>query len=224
MPRPDDDDVLPGDEGAAPQPDALRCCRGCRTHRGSARTRAASHSAAEWTRRSSRSAATVRCRSRSGANIAAFTSQPERRPDHERDADADEIIAAEREGEEIGCECADRDHVRVGEVDLHQNAVDQREAQCDEDVEASEDDTVDCLLQRRRSASTAQFQASAFHDRFRQGLHVVDGVHLDVLIGLVELDAAGHAGKTLCGRHAVADRLRVLAAAAHHVGNHHIWS
>ena len=47
----------------------------------------------------------------------------------------------------------------------------------------------------------------------------MDRVHLDVLIRLVELDAAGHAGKILCGRHDVADRLRVLAAAANHVGD-----
>src|SRR6202011_6093483 len=67
--------------------------------------------------------------------------------DDERYGDAGEIVAAEREGEEIGCECADRDHVRVGEVDLHQNPVDERESQCDQDIEASEDYTVDCLLQ-----------------------------------------------------------------------------
>src|SRR5437762_5358297 len=53
------------------------------------------------------------------------------------------------------------------------------------------------------------------------GLHVMDGVHLDVLVMGVELDTAGHAREALGGRKNVADALGVLAATAHDVGDHH---
>ena len=47
----------------------------------------------------------------------------------------------------------------------------------------------------------------------------MDGIHLDVLIGLIEFDAAGHTGKVLCSGHDIANRLRVLAAAANDVSD-----
>src|SRR2546428_36724 len=76
-------------------------------------------------------------RSRSGAKIAAFTSQPSAAP-HERDADTREVIAAEYEGKEIRRERADGYNVRVREIDLDENAVDKSEPQCHEDIEAPE--------------------------------------------------------------------------------------
>src|SRR5262249_44546912 len=70
-----------------------------------------------------------------------------RRADHKRDADTDEIIAAEGEREEIGRECADGHDVRVREIDLHENAVDEGEPQCHEDIETAEDYAIDSLLE-----------------------------------------------------------------------------
>src|SRR5882757_9105382 len=57
--------------------------------------------------------------------------------------------------------------------------------------------------------------------QIRLGLHVVDGVHLGVLVVLVELDTAGDAGESLGGGQRVADRLRVLGAALYHIGDQH---
>src|SRR5713101_126040 len=52
-------------------------------------------------------------------------------------------------------------------------------------------------------------------------LHVVNRIHLGVLVSLVEFDAAGHAGEALCRSKTVADGLGVLGAAAHHVCDQH---
>src|SRR5665213_3715969 len=52
-------------------------------------------------------------------------------------------------------------------------------------------------------------------------LHVMDRIHFGVLVGLVEFDAAGHAGEILGRRKSVTDGLRVFAAAAHHVCDQH---
>jgi len=65
---------------------------------------------------------------------------------HEGDADAGEVVAAEGIGEEVGCECADRHHVGMREVDLDEDPVDQGEPQCHEDIETPQDDAVDPLL------------------------------------------------------------------------------
>src|SRR3984893_11017035 len=53
-------------------------------------------------------------------------------------------------GEEIGRERAERDDVGVGEIDLHQHAVDQGQPECDQHVEAAEHEPVDALLQGDR--------------------------------------------------------------------------
>ena len=89
----------------------------------------------------------------------------ERSADEERDADAQQIIAADRKGEEIGREGPDGDDVGMREIDLDQHAVDEREPQCHEHVEAAEDDAVDALLQRDRQHAWDQFQPSDFHER-----------------------------------------------------------
>ena len=68
-------------------------------------------------------------RSRSGAKIAGVHQPAERGADRQRDADADEVIAAEQVHEEVGGERAERDDVGMREVDLDQDAVDQREPQ-----------------------------------------------------------------------------------------------
>ena len=47
----------------------------------------------------------------------------------------------------------------------------------------------------------------------------MDGVHADVLVVLVEFDAAGDAGEILRRRERIADRLGILAAAANDVCN-----
>src|SRR5215472_13678583 len=47
----------------------------------------------------------------------------------------------------------------------------------------------------------------------------MDRIHLDVLVAIVEFDTAGHAWKVLRRGHGIADRLRVLAAAANDVGD-----
>src|SRR5215831_4732473 len=56
--------------------------------------------------------------------------------------------------------------------------------------------------------------------QMRQRLHIVNRIHLGVLVALVEFDAAGHTGKVLRRGHDIADRLRVLAAAANDVSDH----
>src|SRR4051794_20034005 len=49
----------------------------------------------------------------------------------------------------------------------------------------------------------------------------MDGVHLDVLVGLVELDASGNAGIALGGSKPIADGLSILSAALDHIGDQH---
>src|SRR6516164_8075043 len=58
-----------------------------------------------------------------------------------------------------------------------------------------------------------------FPRQIRLGLHVMDGIHFDILVGLVELDASSHTGKILgCGE-PIADRLRIFGASLYHIGN-----
>src|SRR5262245_62385236 len=101
-------------------------------------------------------------------------------------------------------------------IDLHEDAVDEGKPQCYEDIEASEDDTVDGLLEddgrHDRSVPVKRLPGEV-----RQCLHVVDRVHLNVLVRFVELNAAGHAGKILGGRNRVADRLRVAGTTANRI-------
>src|SRR5580700_5386877 len=52
-------------------------------------------------------------------------------------------------------------------------------------------------------------------------LHVMDRIHFDVLIVLVEFDTAGHAGEVLCRGETIADGLGIRGATPHHVGNQH---
>ena len=93
---------------------------------------------------------------RSGAKIAALTSQPSTAPTTSATPMLDEVTAAEQMHEEIGGEGAERDEIRVREIDLDQHAVDQREAQRHQHIEASENDAVDRLLERRSSRSSAR--------------------------------------------------------------------
>src|SRR6516225_3347248 len=60
---------------------------------------------------------------------------------------AKEIITTEQLGDEIGGESAQRDDVGVGEVDLNQNAIDEREAEGDQNIEAAHDNPINPLLQ-----------------------------------------------------------------------------
>ena len=53
-------------------------------------------------------------------------------------------------GEEIRRECAERDEIRMGKIDLDEHAVDERQPQRHQDVEAAEDEAVDPLLQPQR--------------------------------------------------------------------------
>ena len=78
----------------------------------------------------------------------------EHRADHERGADARQVAAAQHVHEEIGGERAERDEIRMREVDLDQHAVDQREAESHQHIQATENDAVDRLLRddRRRHA------------------------------------------------------------------------
>src|SRR6202048_1547126 len=93
---------------------------------------------------------------------------------------------------------------------------------------------LDCVARGRASINYASHLARAFAHptprppsiprkrlprKIRQRLHVMDGVHPDVLIVLVELDAAGDAMEILRRRERIADRLGILAAAANDVRN-----
>ena len=54
-----------------------------------------------------------------------------------------------------------RHDVGMGEIDLHQHAVDERQSQRDQDVEVAQDDAVDRLLQndRHRDRSVSSISA-----------------------------------------------------------------
>src|SRR5262249_8010354 len=84
--------------------------------------------------------------------------------------------------------------------------------------EAAEDYAIDALLEGDGQHERL-VPAERLPRQIRQRLHIVDRIHLDVLVGLVEFDAAGHTGKVLCRCHDIADRLRVLAAAAMEFGD-----
>src|SRR6516164_1618424 len=67
--------------------------------------------------------------------------------DKECHGNADEIIATEQVGDEICGESAERDDVGVSEVDLNQNAINQSEAQGDQNIEAANNNPINPLLQ-----------------------------------------------------------------------------
>ena len=65
---------------------------------------------------------------RKGVKIAALISQPSAAPTTNCDADADDVAGADQMHEEIGGEGTERDEVGVREIDLHEHAVNQRQA------------------------------------------------------------------------------------------------
>ena len=65
---------------------------------------------------------------RKGVKIAALISQPSAAPTTNATADADDVTGADQMHEEIGGEGTERDEVGVREIDLHEHAVNQRQA------------------------------------------------------------------------------------------------
>src|SRR6185369_11281399 len=74
----------------------------------------------------------------------------ERGADGEGDGDAQDVAAADQMHEKIGGEGPERYEIGVREIDLHEHAVDQRQAQRHQDVQTSENNAVDRLLQDDR--------------------------------------------------------------------------
>ena len=67
--------------------------------------------------------------------------------------------------EEIGGEGAERDEVGVREIDLYEHAVNQRQAQRHQNIETSENDAVDRLLEDDRCCHRrGQFHFRLVHD------------------------------------------------------------
>src|SRR5262249_34166597 len=86
---------------------------------------------------------------------------PSKGPAHrEGNRNAQDVTAANEMHEKVGGEGAERDKIGVREIDLHEHAVDQRQAERHQNVETSEYDAVDRLLQddrccHRRISSTS---------------------------------------------------------------------